>query len=348
MAIQSFATQTGRINKIKGEILAHAVPVEVLGITGAQRLLPANKGDTVVFRRYLPFGGVDNRWITPTTAQTFAASHQLSEGVTPAADTVSATDISVTLQQYGVLYALTDRTADLYEDNLANEMVRQVGERIGEVREMIRYGAVSACTNALYAGGNSRATVDTVMQLAGLRLAARILKSNHARQITRILDASPDFNTAPIEAGYLVFCHTDLEADIRNLPGFVKTAEYGTRKPINDHEIGSCESFRFILSPELVQHADAGASVGATGCESTSGVHIDVFPVIIVGEDAWGQVALRGADSFEATYIQPGVKDKNDPLGQRGYIGASFYFNCTVLNQGWLCVYEVGASALTA
>ena len=34
-----YALPAGRINKLKGEILAHAVPIEVLGITGQQREL---------------------------------------------------------------------------------------------------------------------------------------------------------------------------------------------------------------------------------------------------------------------------------------------------------------------
>ena len=34
MALQTFALNTGRINKFKGAILAHAVPAEVLGRTG--------------------------------------------------------------------------------------------------------------------------------------------------------------------------------------------------------------------------------------------------------------------------------------------------------------------------
>lgn len=34
MATQNFNTQTARVNKLKGEILAHAIPKEVLGITG--------------------------------------------------------------------------------------------------------------------------------------------------------------------------------------------------------------------------------------------------------------------------------------------------------------------------
>ena len=348
MAIQNYATQQGRINKIKGEILAHAIPVEVLGITGTQKRLPGNRGDTVIFRRFLPYGGVDNRWVTPQNAATFASSQQTVEGVTPNADTLAAVDISASLQQYGVLYAVTDKTVDLYEDDIPAEMKRQTGERIGMLREMVRYGALKGATNSFYAGGNSRATVDQVISLTGLRKIGRSLLANHARQITQILDPSENFNTAPIEAGFLVFCHTDLEPDIRDLPGFVKVAEYGTRKPVNEYEIGSVERFRFILSPELVPYADSGAAVGSTGLCSTSGSNIDVYPVIVTGDDAWGQVALRGRDAIEPTWIPPGQKDKNDPLGQRGYIGASFYFTCLVLNQGYMAVYEVGSTSLSA
>jgi hypothetical protein len=36
MAMQNFSLTPGRINKFKGEILAHAVPMEVLGKTGRQ------------------------------------------------------------------------------------------------------------------------------------------------------------------------------------------------------------------------------------------------------------------------------------------------------------------------
>ena len=42
MAVQTFSLTPGRINKFKGEILAHAVPAEVLGRTGRQVQMPKN------------------------------------------------------------------------------------------------------------------------------------------------------------------------------------------------------------------------------------------------------------------------------------------------------------------
>jgi hypothetical protein len=38
--------------------------------------------------------------------------------------------------------------------------------------------------------------------------------------------------------------------------------------------------------------------------------------------------------------------DKNDPLGQRGYIGAKTWFDAVVLNNGWMVSGEAGVSAL--
>lgn len=345
MAIQNYATQSGRINKLKGEILAHAVPVEVLGITGSQKQMPKNSGDNVVFRRWLPFGGVDNKWITSSNVTTFASNHVTTEGVTPTADTLTASDVTATLQQYSVLYAVSDRAVDLYEDDIPAEMKKQTGERMGLVREMVRYGALKAATNGFYSGGSDTSTVNATLTLNLLRKVAKSLLATHAKQITRILAPSPNFATAPVEAGFLVFCHTDMEPAIRDLPGFKHVSEYGQRNVINENEIGSVERFRFILSPELAPKSDSGALTGSTGLVS-SGTKVDVYPCIVVGEDAWGQVALRGANSIDVTWQAPGQKDKSDPLGQRGYIGAKTYHTAVVLNQGWMAVIEAGTPSI--
>ncbi|MDR0258810.1 MAG: N4-gp56 family major capsid protein [Comamonas sp.] len=334
-----------RIGKLKGDILAHAVPCEVLGITGQQRGMPKNQGDTIVHRRYLPYGATNTDWNTRNRPKALPAAHELTEGVTPTADTLVAQDITVTLKQYGCLYQLTDKTVDTYEDDVPAEMKKQCGERIALVREMIRYGILKACTNTFYAGGGaSRAAVNAKITLSLLRKISRNLQANHAQRITGILAPSANIATQAVEAAYLVFVHTDADSDVRDLPKFTPVAEYGTRKPVSPYELGSVENYRFITSPELAPYPDAGADIGSTGLMGTT--KVDVYPFIVVGEDAWGQLALRGADALDPTYIPPGQKDKSDPLGQRGFVGAKFYMACTMLNEGWMAVAEAGVSAL--
>lgn len=346
MATFNYNTPAGRINKFKGELLAHALPVEVLGITGQMKKMPRNNGDNVVYRRYLPYGATATDANTQNRPLVDATAHITVEGVTPTADTLTPVDVTATLQQYACLYAVTDKAVDLYEDDIPSELKKQTGERMGLVREMIRYGALKAGTNKFYAGGTSRGTVDEAITLNLLRKVSRNLQANHGKLVTSILAPSENYGTSSVEGAYLVFCHTDCENDIRNIPGFTSVADYGQRKPVHEMELGSVDRFRFIVSPELASIPNAGAAIGTTGMYSTGGTLLDVYPVVVVSEDAWGDVALRGMDSVDPTWIAPGQKDKNDPLGQRGYVGAKFYSSAVVLNQGWMAVVESAVSAL--
>lgn len=351
MAIQTYNTSPARNSRLTGEILAHAVKTEVLGITGSQHQMPRNKGTTIVFRRWLPYGGVDNRLVTSDNVDTIVDAHRTQEGVTPTADTLSAVDIPVTLQEFACVMALTNQTAELHEDGveITDEMKSQVGERIGLVREMTRYGVLKGMTNVFYGGaGVSQATVNGSVTIDLLRKIAKTLNANHAKRVTSILAPSANFGTTPVEASYLVFCSTDLEPAIRDLPGFTPTSAYGQRKVVHEMELGSCESFRFIVSPELVGKPDAGAAVGSTRLQSTGGVKVDIYPLIVVGQNAWGQVALRGQNALEVTHIPVGQKDKSDPLGQRGFVGARTWFAAEILNDGWAAVAWVGTPDLSA
>jgi N4-gp56 family major capsid protein len=347
MGIVQYDTNTPRIAKTKGEILKHAVPRMVLAITGRQHKIGRNMSDTVVFRRWLPYGGATtsaatiNAWVVDPNA------HVTSDGVTPVADTITPQDITVQLVQYSCLYAYTDKTADLYEDDVPGPMKKQAGQRMGLVKELVCYGALKACTNLFYAGGTSRATVDETVSLLKLRNITRSLEGNRADMITEVLKPSGNFNTSSVEAGYLVFCDSDMAHDIRELEGFTKCAEYGTFQKAHPRELGACDEYRFITSPELGPTVNAGAAVGSTGLVSTGGSNIDVYFMIIVAEDAWGDVALRGLDGFSLTHLPHNKKDKQDPLGQRGYIGGKFWCAPFIQNDGWMAVLECGATALS-
>lgn len=345
MAQFTYASPAERIARVKGQMLKAATHVECLAMSGNIVPHPKNSSKTAIHRRWIPFGATTaqpNRMtVDPTT-------HLTAEGVTPAADTMVPQDITVTLQQYSCLYMYTDQVKELYEDDIPPEMKRHAGKRMGLVKEMLRYGVMRSGTNRFFAGGTSRATTDEKITLPFLRRMARNLMANHAEKITQVLKPSADYETRAVEAAYMVFVHTDASSDIRDLPGFTPTAKYGTMKPVHPMELGSCEEFRFIVSPELNSIPDSGAAVGATGLFSTTGTNIDVYPVLVVGEDAWADTALRGENSLSIIDLPPAQKDKNDPLGQRGYIGAKFYAAPFISNQGWMAIGEAGVTNITS
>lgn len=346
MPTQNYSTATPRVGKLKGEILKHAVPVQCLGISGDQKKIGKNQSDTVIYRRWLPKGGATTDATTINQWNVDPASHVVTEGVTPTAETMAPQDITVQLQQYACLYSYSDKTAELYEDKIPGEMKTQVGERMGLVREMIDYGALKGCTNKFYAGGTSRATVDEKISVALLRKVTRSIKGNRGKPVNKVLAGSADHNTTPVEPGYIVYVHTDAENDIRELAGYTPAAEYGQRKLVHECEIGSCENYRFVVSPELDPIIDSGAAIGSTGLMSTGAANVDVYPFIVLAADAWANTALRGMESFDPIHIPHNQKDKNDPLGQRGYLGAKFYSASFVQNDGWMAVIEAGCTAL--
>ncbi len=347
MATQTFSKLQARINQVKGEILAHAVQVEILAIGCEMKKQPRNQGDNITYRRFTPFGagtGVN----TQNRPAVIAAEHIVQEGVTPATDTISAVNVNTVQQQYACIYAYTNKTADLYEDDIPQEMRIQTGERMGFVREMIRFGVIKAGTNVLYSGGTSRATVDEAITLKSLRRMARVLKLNHAKKKRRMLSPSGDYDTSAIEAAYIVFVSTDAEPDIRDLPGFTVVAKYGTHHSvISAEEIGSCEEFRFLTSPELTAYTDSGVvTADAPGLVAESS-NVDVYPFMVMGENACFDVALQGLDSYNFVHLPHNKPDKSDILGQRGYVGASFWSAVVLVNAGWMGVIEAGVTTQT-
>ncbi len=343
--ITTYTTDAGRINEVKGEILAHAIPVEVLALGTTMKQMPRNAGDNITYRRFIPFGATSTNVNTQNRPLVDAAAHILQEGVTPSADQLTPVDVNVKQQQYGCLYSYTDKTAEMYEDDIPNEMKIQVGERMGLVREMVRYGTMKACTNVQFAGGTTdRVQVDEAISLNQLRTMSRTLKANHCKKPRRMLSSSPNYNTYAVEASYIVFVHTDAEPDIRDLPGFRHVADYGQRQPINEEEIGTVEEFRFVLSPELAPYSAAGAAVAGTGLMGTA--NVDVYPFIVCGMDAVYDVALRGLNSMDPYHIPHTTRDKSDPGGQRGYVGCNFYSAVLIVNGGWMGVIEAGVSDL--
>lgn len=354
MGMQTFALTPGRINKFKGQILKHAVPVEVLAKGGRQVKFPKNNSDTYVARRWVPYGATTtnpNQFFANATGDrgnTLVSAHLTQEGVTVLPESITPMDTSVVMQQYSCLYGFSDKTYDLYEDDIPAAMQEQIGERVALVNEMIIYGVVKASTNQWYGGtGTSRATVNGKLTLNLIRKVVKSLQANHGKSVTRVLSASNQYGTDAVGSGFIVYCHTDLEPDIRDLPGFTPVEKYASGTPM-PNEVGKCERFRFVTSPDLPSYQDAGAAIGTTGCYSTTGTSIDVYPLIIAAEDAWSQVAVRGKESLDPTFLPPGQKSKSDPFGQRGYAGTIWWKAAMVENSGWLAVANVGVSNLSS
>jgi len=332
------------------QMLEHAEPILVLSKFGQSKPMPKNSSDTIAFRRPVPLGvQYEADGVTPL---------KLVEGVPPSEQQIKYEDVWVKLNQYGGLVKITDVVQDLSEDPVLSDASMLCGEQAAETVEMLTWGVIRGGTNVFRAGPldanskptkvASRAEVAGKINLNQIRAVTRSLKAARAKPVTSMMGSSVNFGTESVEGGYIAFCHTDCENDIRELPGFIHLADYGSRKPLAPEEIGSVENVRFLMSPLLLPFADSGATVAsdAVGMVSTTGTQADVYPVVIIAKHAFGLVPLKGAKAITPTVLNPGTPSKSDPLGQIGFVGWKSWFAATILNETWMSRFEVAVTEL--
>jgi N4-gp56 family major capsid protein len=139
----------------------------------------------------------------------------------------------------------------------------------------------------------------------------------------------------------VALCHVDLKSDIRSLSGFIDVKDYGSVSAW-ESEIGACEDVRYLHSTIFSPYADGGGAKGAM--LSTSGTSADVYPIMYVGKDSYGLVALKGKYAITPMVVNPGIATDSDPLGQRGWVSWKTMQTAVILNDAWFGILETACT----
>lgn len=311
--------------------LAHAQPQLLLEKFAQVQAMPKNTGQVLKWRRLVPFD---------------AAMEQLTEGVTPSPTGITYEDVSSVIAQYGSWVPFTDVLQDTHEDDNLKQMTIAAGEQAALTKERILWNVLVGGTNVIYSGtATQRSDVVAPIALGDLRLAQRTLKVAMAKPITKMLDASVKIATQPVAPAYVGFGHTNLEQDFRAISGFVPRENYSNTSLIHPLEIGKVEDLRIVLAPHFTYFAGAGGTV-ASGVLRTGG-KADVYPLVILGQDAFAATPLKGMDSARVAVKNPKMGESyEDPLGQRGFLAWKMWYSAARLNEAWMVRIEAAASDL--
>lgn len=316
---------------VVAKMLIRALPYLVFEKFGQAYPLPTKSTKTAKFRR---FESLD---ATPT---------ELTEGVTPTAQTFTVTDIEATVHQYGNLVTMTDVLLDTNDSPVMEQVTQIVGEQAAETVENMRIGVLLGGTNVEYSNGTSRAEVNTPISLPLQRRITRKLKNQKARMITDSIKSTPRFYTESVAPCFVAVCHPDCEADIRSMPHFIDVKDYGNAGPW-ENEIGAVEGVRYLFTTLMKSWPDTGGNkTNAAGdtMVSTTGTKADVYPILFLAKDAYGLVPLKGAESLTPVIINPSHTE-SDPLAQRAHVAWKTMQTCVILNQAWMVRAEVAVTA---
>ncbi len=312
------------------EMLERAMPHLVLERFGQAKPLPGNSSKVIVFRRY---EALDH---TPVP---------LTEGVTPKGKKLTHTDVSAELQQFGDYVSWTDVIEDTHEDPVLQEAMGVTGEQAAQLIEVMRWSILKSGSNVFYANGVDRSAVNKPLCLSTQRKITRFLKRQNAKKITKVIKSTANYGTEAVAPSFIGLVHSDCEADIRSMPGFVPVEKYGSMVPY-ESEIGKVEDVRYVYSTIFDPWEDAGGAKGAGASEmlSSGGTNTNVYPVLYLAQDAYGLVPLKGKFAISPLVHNPTVSD-SDPLAQRGHVGWKSMQTAIILNDMWMVRAEVGVTA---
>jgi N4-gp56 family major capsid protein len=276
------------------------------------------------------------------------ATAPLAEGISPAGQRLTFTDVNCNLEQFGDVVWITDVIIDTHEDPVLDEATKLCSEQSAETIEVIRYNGLKAGTNVFFPGtATTRLTVNGTISNSMLRKVYRTFKRNKAREISEIIKASGAISTEPVAPAFFALGHTDLLPDIKNLAGFVPVEQYSNSDKALPGEVGKVDQFRFILTALFEPFLAAGVagttylSGGSAVSEATA---CDVYPVLFLGKDAYGMVPMQGQNAIEIGVVNP-KKTTDDPLGQRGLVSWKTWQGIVILNQLFMARGEVACTA---
>ena len=303
-------------------LLMRAVPLFIHARWAQVRDIPRKAGTaTIKFRRY---GNLS------------AATTALSEGVTPTGSSLSVTDITATVAQYGDFVTITDVLDYESEDPILMETAEILGDQMGDTIDQITRDILAAGTSAFFAGTGSTQTshVNTgdVITDVLIKKAVRLLKNNKAKKISRMINADTGINTTPINACFIGLVHPNTTYDLKGVTGWVPVEKYASTKTIMDGEVGAVDEVRFVESPNAKVLTGQGESSN------------DVYATIIFGAEAYGTTRVSG--EAVKNIVKPlGSAGTDDPLDQRATSGWKITFVAKILNNDFITRIEHAVSA---
>lgn len=285
-------------------LLERAQPYLMHTLFAQKRPMPRKAGTQISFRRY---------------AALSAATTPLSEGVAPAADQLSVTDITATTDQYGAYVEITDMVDATVEDSVVAEVLELQGEQLGLTVDNIVRDILSSTASAVNCSGGSNGNTPTEVVKSDIDSVVTTMLGNNAQYISEMVNPSTGNGTVPIPPSYFGLADSPVSDDLAAVSGFVSVQEYGQQGPVFQGEWGSTGRVRWLISSE-----------GKVTTESPVQYHM-----FILGKNAYGMTEIDGGGT--EAIIKGFGQVGSDPLNQKSTVGWKMMgFVSRILNDNFI------------
>ena len=198
---------------------------------GQKRSIPANGGKTIEFRKFAPL----NKALAPIT-----------EGETPAGNSLVATSIPATVAQYGDYIVQSDVLELTALDNTILEATKLLGRQAGATLDTITRNVINAGANVSFASKWNGSTETLVTARKNLDKTAVLMVDTVNQVVAKLRSA----NAPTINGDYVAVIHPFVAYDLMKDEQWVEAHKYANPENIYAGEIGKIGGVRFVQSTE--------------------------------------------------------------------------------------------------
>lgn len=317
---------------LRKEVLDSAKTYEVLDMMYEKFTMPKNANGYFGCRRYL----------TPVADATPAPEGTNKEARSPIYE-----DFSTPMLRYTERFQISRQTDDLIPFDVVKSCKTELSKLVVLDRELVRWNAGVTLPNKAYNSPSisSIPTVNGPVTASRLQVITRSMISAKASYYGKIEPGSNKEGTAPTQACFYAVAHTDTMPDWDALPGFQQVAYSPTGKPKHITHYGNYKNLAVFLSPDALYLPGGGA---ATTTMLATGGNANVYPILILGENAMASVSLEGSgkEGFGNLAVKVlDAPDKYDPSNAWTDVVATWYDAALPITSVWGWVLYVAATA---
>lgn len=294
----TMTTETGSLSAemktfYEKRLLDQAEPLLVHNQFGDKYPIPANNGKKIEFRKYsaLP-----------------KALTALTEGVTPAGNSLTVTTVEGTVKQYGDWIQLSDMLQMTAIDNNVVQATKLLSSQAGRTLDTVTREVLAGGTNVIYAPKVVDGAETEVLSRSTLTPEC-VLTPFVVMRAAATLEA---MNTPKIDGSYVLITHPYCRETLQESPGWVDVVKYKEGNNTFSGEIGKIGDVRVVTTSEAKVINDSTCPV----VESTT--YYSVFTSLLLGANAYGVTELENG-GLQHIVKQLGYGE--DPLNQRSSCG---------------------------
>lgn len=332
--------------------------------------MPKHFGKTIKVYHYIPLlddrnvndQGIDANGVTIANGNLYGSSKDVGtiEGRMPTLTEVGGRVNRVgftriqregSIEKFGIFTEFSQESLDFDSDeelyqHISREMVTGATQLTEAVLQkdllagvgVVVYTGASTIDDEITGEGPviSEVTYDDLMRLA------RVLNDNRTPKQTKVIAGSRMIDTKTVSGGRIMYIGSELEATVKGMrdqfgdPAFIPVQKYADAGTLLNGEIGSVDQFRFVVVPEMLHWAGAGAAVGDNpGYEESNGRY-NVYPMLVVGDGSFTTIGFQTGGKmmkFKIITKMPGEKtaDRTDPYGELGFSSIKWYYGTMIL-----------------